>query len=203
MFLSAYLVMCRDQLRFPRALLLIPIGTVVVWLANALRLTVLIAIGTWVSEDVAMGGFHAYSGSLLFSGVALGARLRRPPFVLLRRGRRRAPTPSPAREHNVTAAYLVPFLAIVATQMLAGAVSTGGSFDVLYPLRVVTAAAALVYFRRVYRDLRWTCSWEAVAVGVAGVRALDGARAEPRSRQASRLRRRAARLAAGAGRASG
>src|SRR5690606_6734060 len=70
-FVSAYLVICRDQLRFPRALLLIPIGTIVVWIANALRLTVLIAIGTWIDEDIAMGGFHAYSGSLLFSAVSL------------------------------------------------------------------------------------------------------------------------------------
>ncbi len=163
-FLSAYLVMFREQLRFPRALLLIPLGTLVVWMANALRLTILIMIGTWVSEDIAMGGFHSYSGSLLFSGVALALVYvaRRSAFF----------TKEPitrvhvAEGHNPTAAYLVPFLAIVATQMLAGAASTGSLFDVFYPVRVVAAGAALVYFRRVYRDIRWTCSWEAVGVGV-------------------------------------
>jgi exosortase E/protease (VPEID-CTERM system) len=164
-FLSAYLVMCRSELRFPRALLLIPIGTVAVWFANALRLTVLIAIGTWVSEDIAMGGFHSYSGSLLFSGVALTLVFATRRSAFFAAGHAHDDT-LPARAVNVTAAYLGPFLAIVATQMVAGAVSTGGSFDVLYPLRVVTAGAALVYFRRVYHDLRWTCSWEAVAVGV-------------------------------------
>jgi exosortase E/protease (VPEID-CTERM system) len=165
-FLSAYLVACRDQLRFPQALLLIPIGTVVVWVANALRLTILIAIGTWISHDIAMGGFHAYSGSLLFSGVALGIvyAARRAPFFTV--AGHDAHAAAPARAHNVTAAYLLPFLAIVATQMLAGAVSTGASLDVLYPLRVVAAGAVLLYFRRSYRELRWTCSREAVAVGV-------------------------------------
>jgi CAAX prenyl protease-like protein len=75
-------------------------------------------------------------------------------------------TRTAARGDNLTAAYLVPFLAIVATQMLAGAASTGASFDVLYPARVVAAGAALVGFRRLYRDIRWTCSWEAVGIGV-------------------------------------
>ncbi len=165
-FLSAYLVMHRDELRFPHALLLIPIGTVAVWIANALRLTALIAIGTWISSDVAMGGFHSYSGSLLFSAVALVLvyAARRSSFFVL----------SPATRDdgveagpNLTAAYLVPFLAIVATQMLAGAASTGGGgLDLAYPLRVVAALVALVAFRRLYVDVRWTCSWVAVAVGV-------------------------------------
>jgi exosortase E/protease (VPEID-CTERM system) len=167
-FLSAYLVMYRDRLRFPHALLLIPIGTLAVWIANAIRLTALIAIGTWISSDIAMGGFHAYSGSILFCGVAIGLvwGARRTAIFDAVTTDDPADAATPASGHNVTAAYLIPFLAIVATQMVAGAASTGGSFDVLYPARVVTAAAALFYFRRVYRDLRWTCSWEAVGVGV-------------------------------------
>ena len=164
-FVSAFLVMCRDRLRFPQALLLIPIGTVAVWIANALRLTALIAIGTLVSEDVALGGFHAYSGSLLVSVVALGIAYaaRRSPFF----AHVDATRPVEAAGPNPTAAYLVPFLAIVTAQMIAGALSAGGPFDPLYPLRVVAAVGALVWYRRAYRDVRWTCSWEAVAVGVA------------------------------------
>jgi exosortase E/protease (VPEID-CTERM system) len=168
-FLAAYLVTSRNELRFPHALLLIPIGTLAVWFANALRLTFLIAIGTWVSEDVAMGGFHSYSGSLLFSAIAivLVFAARRSSFFVLAPA---ADEPIADREYNATAAYLVPFLAILATQMLAGAAQTGGSsFDPLYPLRVVAAVAALIGFRRVYAGvagLRWTCSWEAVGVGV-------------------------------------
>jgi CAAX prenyl protease-like protein len=111
-----------------------------------------------------MGGFHAYSGSLLFSGVAIALvfAARRSPFFTVAA----AHETETSKASNATAAYLLPFLAIVATQMLAGTLSTGRSFDVLYPLRVAAAVAALVYFRRAYRDLRWTCSWEAAAVGV-------------------------------------
>lgn len=169
-FLSAYLVTSRHELRFPHALLLIPIGTAAVWVANGLRLTTLIAIGTWFSEDVAMGGFHSYSGSLLFSAIAIAIvfSARRSSFFALAPVGADASLAAGAREQNVTAAYLVPFLAIVATQMLAGAASTGTtSFDLLYPLRVVAAVAALVWFRRLYAEIRWTCSWEAIAIGVA------------------------------------
>ncbi len=171
-FLSAYLVLCRDQLRFPRALLLIPVGTLIVWIANAFRLTTLIAIGTWIDEDIAMGGFHAYSGSLLFSGVALAIvfAARRSRFLAADDAHTAADVPAETAS-NAAAAYLLPFLAIVATQMLAGAVSTGSSFDVLYPLRVVAAGAVLLAFHRSYRGIRWTFSWEAAAAGV-GVFAL-------------------------------
>lgn len=168
-FTSAYLVMCRDQLSFPRALLLIPIGTVVVWIANAFRLTALIAIGTWIDGDIAMGGFHAYSGSLLFSAVSLALvfAARRSRFFAA--PELRAATDAPAAaDTNASAAYLLPFLAIVATQMFAGAVSTGTSLvDLLYPLRVVAAGAVLFAFRHAYRGIRWTISWEACACGVA------------------------------------
>ena len=165
-FVSAFLVMCRDRLRFPQALLLIPIGTVAVWIANAVRLTALIAIGTLVSENVALGGFHAYSGSLLVSAVALGIAYaaRRSPFFAHVDA---ATDETDAAGPNLTAAYLVPFLAIVVAQMIAGAMSAGGSFDPLYPLRVAAVGGALLWYRRAYRDLRWTWSWEAVAVGVA------------------------------------
>lgn len=167
-FLSAYLVTNRQELRFPHALLLIPIGTLAVWIANALRLTVLIAIGTWISEDVALGGFHSYSGSLLFSGVALALvwAARRSSFFVVETATARE-LPTTAASPNLTAAYLLPFLAIVATQMLGGAASTGTtSFDVAYPLRVLAAVAVLVACRRSYGDVRATCSWTAVGGGV-------------------------------------
>ena len=41
-FLTAYLVLFRRRLRFPRALLLFPIGTLVMWLANGVRIAALV-----------------------------------------------------------------------------------------------------------------------------------------------------------------
>jgi len=66
-------------------------------------------------------------------------------------------------EHDPTAAYLAPFAAITATAMMTGAFSAG--FDWLYPLRVFVAIAVLWMFRRTYAPLKWTFSWQAMAIG--------------------------------------
>jgi exosortase E/protease (VPEID-CTERM system) len=159
-FLGAYLWLFRGALRFPRALLLLPIGAVLVWLANAARIAALIAIGTWVSPAIALGGFHSYSGWLLFCAVALGlaAVARRARFFAVA-------TACDEPYDNPTAAYLIPLVAGVATSMLTAAFSTGG-LDAFYPLRVVATGGVLWFFWRKYRVLRWTVSWTAIAAGI-------------------------------------
>ena len=160
-FLCSYLVLFRRSLRFPRALLLLPIGTVVVWLANALRIVALIAVGTWISPAIAFGGFHSYAGSLLFCavGLTLAYGARRSRFFAT------ADTLADDDSGNPTAAYLGPFLGIVATSMLTGAFSAG-QFDALYPLRVLVAIAILWSAWHAY-EWRWSLSWQAPLIGVA------------------------------------
>lgn len=163
-FVGVYLWLFRQRLRFPQALLLLPIGLVMVWCANALRIAALILLGTWISPDIAVMGFHAYSGSLLFCAIALGlvAGAQRSTWFAA------AHVPDAAVEAGTaTTAYLGPLLAILLTSMLTGLVSSGG-FDVLYPLRVLAAGATLYAFRREYSALRWRWSWLAVAAGAVG-----------------------------------
>ena len=168
-FLGVYLWMFRRTLRFPRALLLLPIGTAAIWLANALRLTALIALGTWVSPDVALGGFHVYSGSLLFAAVALAlasAAGRSRFFSLSASADRTDPERVAAgRTHAGAVVYVLPLLVIIATSMVTGALSPGG-FDGGYPLRVVAALVTLWILRRGYRALSCTWSWGTVTYGV-------------------------------------
>ena len=160
-FLGSYLVLFRRSLRFPRALLLLPIGTVVVWLANALRIVALIAVGTWISPAIAFGGFHSYAGSLLFCavGLTLAYGARRSRFFAT------ADALAADDSDNPTAAYLGPFLGIVATSMLTGAFSAG-QFDALYFLRVLVAGAILWSAWHAY-EWRWSLSWQALLIGVA------------------------------------
>lgn len=174
-FLGAYLWLSRRELRFPAALVLLPLGIGAVWLANVLRLTTLIAIGTWVSRDVALGGFHTYSGALLFCAIALGivvAVRRWHVFARDVADAHGAAVGAPiadvaaASRQEATAAYLLPFLATVATAMTTGMI-TAGPLDPLYAARVVVAGAVLATFRDHYRRLRWTASWTAVAWGAA------------------------------------
>ncbi len=160
-FLGAYLWFLRRRLRFPQALLLIPLGTVVIWLANSVRIAALVAVGTWVSRDIAAGGFHSQAGWLAFNAVAVG-------LVLLSHRTRFFAKEDPAvdrqRVSSPTVAALAPLFSILAVTMITGAFTVG--FDSYYPLRVLAAAGALYYFRGAYAELRRIPSWQSVAVGV-------------------------------------
>lgn len=167
-FVAAYLWLFRRDLRFPQALLLWPAGVAILWLSNAVRIAALIALGTAGYREVALGGFHSQAGWLAFNAVSLALavlahRLRffaaQPPTSDGRTGV--APVP---QTHPATA-YLTPLLAIVATTMLTAAFTSG--FDGLYPLRVLAAAAVLWGCRGAYAELRWSWSWQPLALGLA------------------------------------
>ena len=163
-FLIAYLWAFRGALKFPRAFWLLPIGTAVIWLANAGRIVALLAIGSRLSPGVALGGFHSQAGWLAFNVVALGlvAISRRWRFFAAGEVVEAGPAVV-----NATAAYLVPLLALVAAVMITTALSRGTGFDALYPARVLAVAAALWICRRGYMEIRWAWSWPAVALGAA------------------------------------
>lgn len=135
-FVAALLVLFRATLRFPAALLLLPVAIAASWLANGLRLAALLLVGAHVSPSLAMGGFHSYSGSLLFSGVALGIAwwARRSPLLSTEAG-----VPS---ETGPTAAWIGPMLALLAVGMLTGLLREGGP-DPWYGARLAAATAVL------------------------------------------------------------
>jgi exosortase E/protease (VPEID-CTERM system) len=159
---TAYLWFYRSALRFPRAFLLIPLGIALIIIANILRIASLVAIGSWGSRDVALGGFHSQVGWLAFNVVALGLI----GFAQSVRFIWKAPArPQAARGSGATSAYLAPIVAIIATAMVTRAFSSG--FDWLYPLRPLAVILVLWFCRRDYAELRWSWSWQAVAIGVA------------------------------------
>jgi exosortase E/protease (VPEID-CTERM system) len=157
---GTYLWVARQSLRFPRALILLPVGLVVIWVANVLRITTLVALGAWGLGAVALGGFHSQVGWLAFDAIGLG-------LVLLAGGwsyLRVEPSARVARDDpHPSAPYLVPFLALMGTSMLTGAFASGS--DGLYPLRLVTAAGALWIYRRRLGELGWTFSIWPVLIG--------------------------------------
>lgn len=168
-FLGIYLWMFRDTLRFPQSFLLFPIGALAIWLANAVRISSLIALGTSYSREVAMGGFHSQAGWIAFSAIALGL------IVLTRRLQLFSSTPvEPAAVNaegqvddsvsDMASALLLPLLVLMASVMLTQAFTHG--FDWLYPLRPILTAAVLWHYRDVYRQ--WDWSWTATGplVGV-------------------------------------
>ena len=162
-FLAIYLWLFRKELRFPQAFWLFPLGIIVIWLANAVRIAMLIAIGASFSPEVALQGFHKQAGWIAFTLIAIGAialsnqmqffTVTKPDFPVVR-------TSKP-----LAAALLVPLLVLMAASMVTSASSSG--FDVLYPLRVVAIAIMLCYFRKSYNGLGWKWTWQAPAIGTA------------------------------------
>jgi exosortase E/protease (VPEID-CTERM system) len=162
-FLGAYLWIFRATLRFPHSLLLLPLGTAVIWLANALRITGLSGSGAPFRPRSPWGASTPTPARLSSARVALGiASVAHRSTFLVRRGTRPAtvgvPTP--------VAAYLTPLLLTVAVAMASG-LATRDGFDRFYAVRVLAAGTALWAFRRQYSPWRWSCSYAAVGAGIA------------------------------------
>jgi len=152
----------RDEYKFPRALLLIPFAMGLMFLLNAVRIAALILIGDAGARNVAVGGFHSQAGWIAFNGVALGLACvaHRVPWITSRRA---IESVDDRPVENAAAAYLVPFLAVLAAAMISRA--TTASFEWLYPLRFVATAGALLLFRRQYSSINWRFGWAAPVVG--------------------------------------
>jgi exosortase E/protease (VPEID-CTERM system) len=164
-FLAVYLWLFRRDFRFPLALLAFPIGIAVIWLFNVIRITTLIAIGDSLSAEVAMAGFHSNAGWIAFIAVSVGliGLLHKVPLFAQHspHGASSVPIGVPPR---IVEALLLPFIVLLASGLLLGALSAG--FDQLYPLKVLATAAALWHFRKVYNFVSYRLHVEPVAVGL-------------------------------------
>lgn len=169
--LGCYLAVFRDELRFPRALLLLPAGALVSFLVNALRIAALLYIGDRVSPELAKGSFHSMAGWIFFScvsiGIMLGAQQLRWIHRAPARGAVARPSHAPADPATV---HLLPFMLWLALGLLTAALTLSEA-DPLYPLRVVVLAGLLWALRHRLPGL-------GPAVGLPGApRALLGATA--------------------------
>jgi exosortase E/protease (VPEID-CTERM system) len=162
-FASVYLWLFRADLRFPRALLLIPVGIVVIWLVNVVRVTALIAIGVSYSPDIAVNGFHSQAGWISFSIVALGLIALAHRHLLFAEGGHNSVLP--VADAGPALALLAPLLILLTASMLIAAFTS--DFAALYPLGVIATAAVLWHFRAQYRGFARTLSWQAIAIGIA------------------------------------
>jgi exosortase E/protease (VPEID-CTERM system) len=159
-FALGYLYRSRAELRFPRSLVLLPLAVALAWAANVVRIASLVAVGAWVSPEVAYGGFHSKAGWILFCVLALAL------VWLTHRSRyfsRAEPLPA-GESTNPTAAYLLPMLVVIAVSLLTGLAASG--VDLAYPLRVAAAVLVLLCFRRYYANLVRAPGWASVLIGV-------------------------------------
>ena len=158
-FVAIYLWLFRARIALPRAYWLFPAGLAAMWVANVVRISLLIAVGSSISPTIAVQGFHSQAGWLAFTTVALGLIWLSHRAGLVSRDSAATVTPSAAPP------YLVPFIAMLAASMMTVAFSAG--FDLLYPLGVMVTAAVLWHYRRAYRSITMDVSPVAVALGGA------------------------------------
>jgi exosortase E/protease (VPEID-CTERM system) len=165
-FCAAWLVFFRDEYRFPRALLLIPVGVAILFALNVLRIAVLVLIGNAGHPAVAVFGFHSQAGWISFNAVACGlVFVSRRSRWLNTAAEERMSSAATASTANPTASYLAPFLLVLAAGMISRA--TSGRFETWYALRLLAGGAALAASWPRLRTLDWRFSWRAGAAGVA------------------------------------
>jgi exosortase E/protease (VPEID-CTERM system) len=161
-FLSLYLWLFRKDLRFPYVLLLYPIGIIAIWLANSIRIVLLVIVGTSYSPDVASLGFHAQAGWIMFTLIALAAIYLTHQIGFFRNDYAAKLTQS-RDSPNLATALLLPFLVQLALVMVTSALSSG--FDAFYPLKIVIILLVLYQYKIVYRTFDWGWSWLSLIVG--------------------------------------
>ncbi len=162
---AGWLFFARRELRWQRAVWLVPIALGAIWILNLIRIAALIAIGDAGHAELALNGFHSEAGWIFFNAVAIGflmaaqniAWLRKPSAIAVERNA------SSSGERALAEAYLMPFLAITATSLVTRALSSG--FEMLYPLRLVVGLIVLWHFRAMYRKIDWRMSWLGPAAG--------------------------------------
>lgn len=162
-FVSLFLYLKRHELRLARAVWLLPVSLVVVWLANALRIAALILVGTHGSPGVALGGFHSKAGWVFFCLVALGTLAVAHRIPALRRGPEASPLATGAKTYNPTLVYLAPLLVFLSAAMVTGMFAD--RVDYAYGLRVVAATAILAVVRRRLPRPRLRMSYVALLIG--------------------------------------
>jgi exosortase E/protease (VPEID-CTERM system) len=175
---AAYLLVFRRELRFPAALVLLPLGVALAWAANVVRLAALLAIGAAGAPEIALGGFHSKAGWVLFCALALGLAALARVFA-----RARTVPGAPERPSDRSASlYLLPLLVWVAAGLFGGLFSSGS--EILHPAGVAATAAVLLAKRRELPDpVRPGAPATALALGAAAALlwVAAGSAADPRA----------------------
>lgn len=176
-FVTLYLWLFRAELRFPRALLLYPLGIAASACLNVVRIGALLILGIEGQPELAVGGFHSHAGWVMFTAVALGiiAVARRVTWF----NRAAVPAPSgaapraalPPLRQDPVAARILPFAVFMLTAVVAPAISPNPAM--FYPIRVVLLASAVLLVWPGLRGIVWRvapAAWLAgIAVGVIWV----------------------------------
>jgi exosortase E/protease (VPEID-CTERM system) len=171
-FLSFYIWLFRRDLRFPRVWLLLPIGLLLSWIFNIIRIAALIVIGEEMSPDLAANGFHSHAGWLMFTilSISLAITAHLSPWFRKDKAGAAVETASAKSElppffEDINVVQILPFIVFMATGLL---VSTFAELPGLYyPLRLIAMAGVLALVLPALRRINW--SIDPLALGAGAV----------------------------------
>jgi exosortase E/protease (VPEID-CTERM system) len=162
-FCSAWLLYFRRDYYFPRALIIVPVGVLVIFALNVLRIAALMLIGDAGYPSMAAYGFHSQAGWIAFNAAACGLiyATRRSAWL------NREALISGIKEEtdNPTAAYVMPLLTILVAGTVSHAMASN-AFQRFDPLRLIAGVIMLALYRRKLSMLDWRFSWRGPVVGV-------------------------------------
>lgn len=162
-FVGFYAFIFRADIRVGRLFLVVlPLGLLLSWLLNVLRISVLILIGAYVSPEVAVNGFHSYAGWLLFTLLAFGlVTLIQSVGWLHRAGTR--PVGLPLRS-DAAAAMILPFFVFMVAGTLVSALFVVPGLGT--PLVAVALGLALLFFMPALRAMTWRTDLPSLGAGL-------------------------------------
>jgi exosortase E/protease (VPEID-CTERM system) len=159
--MSGFLYQHRATFRFPKALVLIPIGMLIVWLGNVLRIAALMLVGARIDAGIALGSFHSKAGWVFFAAITIAIALTARKSRMFARIDH---TDSSAPSENMAAPLLVPVLTWIAVGLVTS--MFGGHHDPFYIARVAAAGGALWVYRRKIRQMYLPPTALSVLVGL-------------------------------------
>lgn len=164
LFLAVWISLARERVRFPQVLVLLPLGALAAWVANVVRISILVLVGAAGHERIALGGLHSKLGWILFTAIALGgvalserASWFQKPDEGEGHGRAGAPV--------AAAPFLAPMLAALGTALVTSIWATG-PVDGWYGARIAAAVGVLLLVRKSLPTPSFGWSWVAVLIGV-------------------------------------
>ena len=165
-FALIYLALFRRDLRFPHALIILPVALLASWLLNSLRIAVLVQIGISGHPELAVGGFHSHAGWLMFTLLSLGIVVATQYIGIFRLNPIQAvpETEAPPFFSDPIVAQILPFIVFMASALLASTFNDTPA--VVYPLRVLAMAMVLALVWPHLRALPWRLDPLAIGAGV-------------------------------------
>ncbi|SLN28491.1 Transmembrane exosortase (Exosortase_EpsH) [Roseivivax jejudonensis] len=164
-FLAIYAVIFRDIIRWGRFWLVVwPLGLLLSWALNVVRIAALILIGAHVSPELAVNGFHSFAGWFYFTILALGVIAGVQAVPWLHRDPRPRGSDEGTMREDWAVARILPFIVCMLSGIIVHMAFTAPAVG--YPLQAAAIAAALWYVRRPLMAIDWRIDPVALAAGI-------------------------------------